>query len=154
MLQRPRFYRVNAADRAPLVNFMVDALRNQGCRILHASEPSQAPFVITFETRTGERIGVIAYAFLATRTPTANRPADERTFQVKYGSKLGKNFHKIWKDPFGLYTTIFLGIAPEERYFVAVDPQVHKPACATTGRSGTFARPNGITARSWAWITD
>jgi hypothetical protein len=106
---------------------MLEALQSQGCRIIYASEPNRAPFVITFETLTGERMGVIAYAFLATRTPTKNRPDDERSFQVKYGSKLANNSHSIFQDPLGLFTTVFVGIAPEERFFVAVDPEVHNP---------------------------
>lgn len=103
-------YNVSAADRAPLLHFMLDALRASGARILHASPPDTAPFVITFETRTGERIGIVAYAFLATRTVTRNRPADERSFQIKYGSKSANNSHAIWQDPWGLYTTLMVGI--------------------------------------------
>jgi len=106
---------------------MLMALETQGCRIIHCSEPNCAPFVITFETPTGERFGVVAYAFLATRTPTTNRPADERSFQVKYGSKLPNNSHALWQDPLGLYTTIFLGISPECGYFIAADPEMHNP---------------------------
>jgi hypothetical protein len=81
LFQGPRSYRVSRSDREPLVRFMIDALEREGCRIIYASKPDRAPFVITFETRSGERIGVVAYAFLATRTPTRNRPADERSFQ-------------------------------------------------------------------------
>lgn len=127
MFRSPRTYRVQRADREPLVRFMRDALEGEGCRIIYCSEPDQAPFIITFETRSGERMGVVAYAFLATRTPTKNRPTDERSFQVKYGSKLADNVHDIWQDPLGLYTTIFLGISPEDGHFVAVDPEMHNP---------------------------
>ena len=87
---------------------MIDALKAQECRILYSSEPNLAPFVITFETPSGERLGVVAYAFRATRTQTKNRPSDERSFQVKYGGKLLNNNHVIWQDPLDLYTTIFL----------------------------------------------
>ena len=127
MFKGPRLYRVQRADREPLVRFMIEALHVAGCRVLYASEPTTAPFVITFETPSGERLGVVAYAFLATRTPTLNRPIDERSFQVKYGKKLKRNVHKIWQDPFGLFTTIFLGISPEHQYFVAADPEMHNP---------------------------
>lgn len=127
MFEGPHTYRVQRADREPLVRFMRDALESRGCRILFASEPDRAPFVITFETLTGERMGVVAYAFLATRTPTKNRPEDERSFQVKYGSKLANNLHTIFQDPSGLFTTVFLGISPDENYFVAVDPEIHNP---------------------------
>jgi hypothetical protein len=93
----------------------------------YCMRPNRAPFIITFETPIGERFGVIAYAFLATRTETTNRPSDERSFQVKYGSKLTNRPQELWQDPFGLYTTIFLGISPERGYFVAADPEMHNP---------------------------
>jgi hypothetical protein len=127
MFKGPRFYRVQRTDREPLVRFMVQALEGQGCRILYASEPTTAPFIITFETPSGERLGVVAYAFLATRTETKNRPPDERSFQVKYGKKLTNNTHAIWQDPFGLFTTVFVGISPERGYFIAADPEMHNP---------------------------
>jgi hypothetical protein len=73
ILGLPR-YNVSPSAREPLLAFMLDGLRAAGCRILFASESGRAPFVITFETGQGERMGVVAYAFLATRTPTANRP--------------------------------------------------------------------------------
>lgn len=123
-------YSVSARARAPLLDFIVDCLRAAGCRILHASPPNVAPFVITFETPTAERMGVVVYAFLATRTPTRNRPADERSFQIKYGSKepyAGSNLHVLWQDPLGLYTTLLVGIDPEERFFVSADPEMHNP---------------------------
>ncbi len=121
-----RRYGVQAAARRPLVNFMLDALRDQGCRIIFASDPSEAPFIITFETRSGERMGIVAYAFLATRTPTLNRPTDERSFQIKYGPD-DKELHTLWQDPLGLYTTLLVGIDPDEGFVVAADPEVHNP---------------------------
>jgi hypothetical protein len=127
MFEGPRTYGVMKAKREPLVRFMREALESQACRIIYSSAPNRAPFVITFETSTGERMGVVAYAFLATRTPTQNRPQDERSFQVKYGSKRDNLDHAIFQDPLGLFTTIFLGISPEEDFFVAVDPERHNP---------------------------
>lgn len=119
-------FRVNAKDREPLRHFIVGALEAEGCRIIYSSPPTEAPFRFTFETRDGERIGIVCYAFLATRTPTRNRPEDERSFQVKYGSKDGK-LHRLWQDPHGLYVTLFLGIDPKEGFFVAADPEMHNP---------------------------
>ncbi len=121
-----RRYDVQAAARQPLVAFMLDALRGAGCRIIHEPDPRQAPFVVTFETGSGERMGIVAYAFLATRTPTRNRPEDERSFQIKYGPD-DKQLHELWQDPLGLYTTLLIGIDPEEGFFVAADPEVHNP---------------------------
>jgi hypothetical protein len=106
---------------------MLESLRAAGCRTLFASSPDRAPFAITFETRQGERVGIVAYAFLATRTPTQNRPTDERSFQIKYGSKedyAADNTHVLWQDPLGLFTTLLIGIDPKEDFFVAADPEV------------------------------
>jgi hypothetical protein len=122
-----RRYRVQRAARAPLVAFMLDSLRASGCRILHEPDPGEAPFVITFETAMGERMGVVAYAFLANESPTkVNRPDDERSFQIKYGPD-DKQLHTLWQDPLGLYTTLLIGIDPVEGFFVAADPEVHNP---------------------------
>lgn len=124
-----RQYRVRASARQPLLTFMTEALRSAGCRILFCSPPNQAPFVITFETLAGERMGVVAYAFLATRTPTRRRPEDERSFQIKYGEKgrSDQNQHILWQDPLGLFTTLLIGIDPDEGFFVAADPERHNP---------------------------
>jgi hypothetical protein len=127
MPSEPRTYAVQAAARKPLVDFMLDGLRAAGCRILFSSDASRAPFVITFETGDGERFGVVAYAFLATRTSTRNRPPDERSFQIKYGGKEAHNVHHLWQDPHSLYTTLLIGIDPKEGYFVAADPAMHNP---------------------------
>lgn len=119
-------YGVRRSDREPLLRFMLDALRGSGCRILQADEPDHAPFRFTFLTPTGERMGVIAYAFFANSKVTKNRPDDEHRFQIKYGSKDGK-YHDLWQDPFQLYTTLLVGIDPERGIFVGADPVLHSP---------------------------
>lgn len=109
---------------------MLAGLADVGCRLLYNSPPDRAPFVVTFEAPNGERHGVVAYAFLANKTPTKGRPPDERSFQIKYGSKGdygSENLHPIWQDPMALFTTVFVGIDVEERFFVAADPERHNP---------------------------
>jgi len=130
MILGPRYYRTRASAREPLIRFMREGLCAAGCRILFASPPDLAPFIVTFETPTGERMGIVAYAFLATRTPTRNRPKDERSFQIKYGSKKDyteDNEHPLWQDPLGLLTTLLIGIDPKEGFFIAADPEAHNP---------------------------
>ncbi len=61
-----------------------------------------------------------------TRGRLKNRPADEHRFQVKYGLD-DKKLHRIWQDPYFLYTTLFCGIDPERGIFVGVDPVIHSP---------------------------
>ena len=115
-----------ASDREPLLRFILEALEGAGCRILHTSAPNRAPFRVTFETSMGERMGIVAYAFLANTKLTRHRPSDEHRFQIKYGTKDGE-LHEIWQDPFELYTTLFLGINPDLGLFVAADPILHSP---------------------------
>lgn len=122
----PRTYRVSARDRQPLLDFVLEARRGARCRILYSSPSDQAPFRVTFETPLGERLGIIAYAFLANSRPTRNRPADEHRFQVKYGSK-DSRLHPLYQDPYDLYTTLFLGINPDRGFFVGADPILHSP---------------------------
>lgn len=105
---------------------MLEGLRSSGCVILCCSPPTEAPFRISFCTPWGERIGIVAYAFTANSRVTANRPADEHRFQVKYGTKDG-SLHELWQDPFGLYVTLFLGINSDQGFFVAADPVLNSP---------------------------
>ena len=121
-----RTYSVSRKDREPLLDFMREALQGQGCQILYSSPATEAPFRITFETSDGERMGIVAYAFLANFKETKNRPVDEHRFQLKYGSKDGL-LHELWQDPFGLYTTLLLGINTEHGFFVGYDPVLHNP---------------------------
>ena len=144
-------YSVRRADKAPLLRFLVEALEMRGCQVLHASEPSRAPFYIVFETPRGERHGVLAYAFFANAKLTNNRPDDEHRFQIKYGSEL-KGVLEVGVDPAALITTIFLGIDPERRVFVAADPLMNNPS--PMSRSIEFKAQNveEILARGWtAW---
>ena len=121
-----RKYRVSRRDKEPLLRFMIEALRAAGCTVIYSSPPDTAPFRITFETALGERMGIVAYAFLANARLTRNRPADEHRFQLKYGSTDG-GLHELWQDPYGLYTTLLIGINPEQGFFVAADPMLHSP---------------------------
>lgn len=122
----PCFYKVSRAKRQGLVDFITDALESQGCRLLYRPDPGVAPYRFTFELPSGERMGIMAYAFFANSKVTKNRPGDEHRFQVKYGPDV-KQEHLIWQDPFGLYTTLFCGIDPERGTFVGVDPEMHNP---------------------------
>ena len=120
-------YSVSRADKEPLLAFLVKALEMRDCRVVYASEASRAPFYIVFDTPSGERQGVLVYAFFANSTPTKNRPPDEHRFQIKYGSDL-KGVLEVAVDPCNLITTLFLGINPAEGIFVAADPLMNTPA--------------------------
>jgi hypothetical protein len=122
----PELFKTSAKDRRPLIQFMVKALEDAGCKIIDASAPNVAPFRISFELPSGERMGIVTYAFLANSRLTKNRPHDEHRFQLKYGSKDGL-FHELWQDPCALYTTLLVGIDPERQIFIGADPVLHSP---------------------------
>lgn len=121
-----RTYGVDRGSKQLLLDFILDGLSDSGCRVIQCSRADHAPFRVTFEMASGERLGIVAYAFFANSKSTKNRPSDEHRFQVKYGSKDGK-LHELWQDPYGLYTTLFLGIDPERQVFVGADPVLHSP---------------------------
>lgn len=133
------------------MNWTLDALRSSGCRILHAPDPKYPPYRITFETRLGERMGIMAYAFTITSVVTEGRPDDEARFQLKYGKKTGEEY-EIWQDPYGLYTTLLLGINHEEGYFVAIDPVLHSPTKFYISLEFKHRHIDEIKASGWhAW---
>jgi len=120
-----RRYPVSRRDKKPLLDYILNSLSDCGCRILKHSEPNEAPFRITFEDPNGSRNGILVYAFFANSKTTKNRPSDEHRFQVKYGKKDGE-LHNIWQDPYGLYTTLMVGIDTTRGLFVGVDPLLHE----------------------------
>jgi hypothetical protein len=121
-----RRFRVSAPGRRPLLTFIQEALERCGCRVLKVSPANEAPFRLTFEAPDGERIDIIAYAFLAKSRATRNRPSDEHRFKVKYGSKDG-DLQDLWQDPLQLYITLLVGINPELGFFLVADPLHHSP---------------------------
>ena len=146
-----RRFKVSRRDRAPLLAFISDALENCGCRLLRVSSPNEAPFRISFEAPDGERMGIIAYAFLANMRPTRNRPIGEHRIQIKYGSKDGE-LHNLWQDPFDLYTTILVGINPELGFFVGADPVLHSPTRFFISIEFKKQHAQSILANGWsAW---
>jgi hypothetical protein len=147
-------YSVSRSDKEPLRTFILEALEMRQCRIVHASEADRAPFYVVFDTPTGERHGVLIYAFFANTKQIKSRPPDEHRFQVKYGGNL-RGVLEIAIDPHKLITTLFLGIDIAEGIFVAADPQMNTPA--PMSRSIEFKREHVevIQQNSWtAWERD
>lgn len=142
-------YSVSRADKEPLLAFVVKALEMRDCRIVHSSDASRAPFYLVFDTPSGERQGVLIYAFFANSKPTRNRPPDEHRFQIKYGSNL-KGILEVAVDPCHLVTTLFLGINPVEGIFVAADPLMNTPAPMSRSIEFKEERVEQIRKNDWA----
>jgi hypothetical protein len=141
-------YAVSRSDKAPLLKFITDALEMRGCIIVYASGAERAPFYIVFDTAGGERLAVLAYAFLANARVTRNRPPDEHRFQIKYGSRL-KGVLDVGLDPRQAITTIFVGIDPERRLFVAADPVMNNPSPMSRSIEFKAGDAEEIFARGW-----
>jgi hypothetical protein len=144
-------YGVSRRHREPLFHFIREALAACGCRVIHSSSADHAPFRISFETATGERMGILAYAFFANNRDTKNRPKDEYRFQLKYGGKRDQNLHHLWQDPYGLYTTLLVGISPSERFFVGFDPVLHSPTKHFISLEFKDSFVEDILRSRWAW---
>jgi hypothetical protein len=144
-------YGVSRRHREPLLQFIHEALAASGCRVIHSSDAGHAPFRISFETAAGERMGIMAYAFYANNRDTKNRPQDEYRFQLKYGGKRLHNVHHFWQDPYGLYTTLLVGISPSERFFVGFDPVLHSPTKHFISLEFKESFVDEIFAKGWTW---
>lgn len=152
MAERETFrrYSVSERHRRPLLQFILDSLATCGCQVLRHSSPDTAPFRISFTSPTGERMGIVAYAFFANTRKTKNRPGDEYRFQLKYGSKEAGQ-HDIWQDPFGVYTTLLLGVNPEEGFFVGADPVLHNPTKHFISLEFKESFVQEIQSKGWSW---
>lgn len=122
-----KVYGVSARDKEPLLRFIREALEARGCIVHHVSTANRAPFHVVLDLPGGERLSVLVYAFLANSKPTKNRPADEHRFQIKYGGDLS-GVIDVAVDPFGVTTTIFIGIDLDRQLFVAADPLMNSPS--------------------------
>lgn len=92
----------------------------------------------------------MAYAFFANKKQTRNRPTDEYRFQLKYGPKEGGE-HELWQDPYELYTTLLLGISPDEQFFVGYDPVLHSPTKHFISLEFKEEFVERIQSKRWAW---
>lgn len=141
-------YSVSRSDKEPLRAFVLRALEIRDCRIVHASEADRAPFYVIFDSPSGDRHGLLVYAFLANAKLIKNRPANEHRFQIKYGGNL-RGVLEVAVDPRKLITTLFLGIDIEAGIFVAADPLMNTPT--PMSRSIEFKRDHVDSIRRDGW---
>lgn len=149
-----KVYSVSARDKAPLLDFIRGALEARGCKLHHVGPANRAPFHIVLDLPGGERMSVLVYAFFANSEPTKNRPLDEHRFQIKYGGDL-KGVLDVAIDRLGITTTIFLGIDPARKVFVAADPLLNNPSPMSRSVEFKSANVEQIRDEGWcAWERD
>lgn len=121
-------YKVRRKDRAPLVQFLSDALTASGVPIISVPDPGTAPFV--FEVKIppkDEPLRLICYAFFANKYEQGKRPKDEHRFQIKYGSNF-KVYHELEiSADSSRQVTLFLGVHLREGLIIGCDPAMHNP---------------------------
>jgi hypothetical protein len=150
-----RNYRVPAQTQIPVLSFMLNALEDARCQIIHRPSPETAPFRITYQAPSGERAGIVAYAFLASAKTTRNQPGGAKhRFQATYGAR-DRRLHELWQDPYGIFTTVLLGINPDLGFFVGADPVLHSPTRFPISIEFNDAAVKEIVARGWhVWERD
>ena len=149
-----RTYRVPPQTQIPLLSFMLNALENARCQIIHRPSPETAPFRITYQAPSGERAGIVAYAFLASAKTTRNQPGAKHRFQATYGAR-DRRLHELWQDPYGIFTTLLVGINPDLGFFVGADPVLHSPTRFPISIEFNDAAVKEIVARGWhVWERD
>jgi hypothetical protein len=112
--------------RESVVQRIEEALTAGGALVLKSADPRLAPFEFTVQTRTGETLNLVCYAFTANKYRQGGRPADEHRFQIKYGSEFDR-YHTLFIDPNRKIVTLMFGVHLELDLFVAVDPRMHTP---------------------------
>jgi hypothetical protein len=133
---------------------MFNALEAVRCQIIHWPSPESAPFRITYQAPSGERAGIVAYAFLVSAKATRNRPGPKHRFQVTYGAG-DRRLHELRQDPYGIFTTLLVGINPDLGFFVGADPVLHSPARFPISIEFNDTAVKEIIARGWhVWERD
>jgi hypothetical protein len=111
-----------------MIERAVDA---SGGRLLFSSGPSVAPLFVGVEGPDGDRVGVSAYVFHASKVTTRNRPSDEHRAQIRYGDVNSKAWreagHPLGFDPAGVDLTLVLVAHPDAGLLIALDPLAYDP---------------------------
>jgi hypothetical protein len=125
----PRVY--DGVQRRRHHEFVEEAVRKSGGRVLFSTGPSLAPLFLAIEDEAGIRHGIIAYVFWANSRKTRNRPPDEHRLQIRYGdvnnAKWRSELHPIALDPAGVDITVVVGAEAETGLVVALDPLLYDP---------------------------
>ena len=111
--------------------FVEQAIQRSGGAVMWSSGPETAPLFLAIEDEDGQRHGLMAYVFTATRRVTRNRPDDEQRMQIRYGDVNDPSWraqrHPVGLDPTSVDVTLVLGADEEADLLVALDPLRYDP---------------------------
>lgn len=141
------------SGKRDIVEFLAEAVRESGGRLLSVSEHTRAPVFLGVETSQGERIGIMVYPFRCNPAPIKGRPIDEHRFQIRYGGE--KTWveldHPIGRDVAMVDVTILVGVHLQSQLFVGVDPSLYDPL--PMGISVEFKDEHIDAALDDTWVT-
>lgn len=143
-----RVYR--QSGKRNVVEFIADAVRASGGRVLYTSEVTRAPVYLGTETAEGVRLGILCYPFRCNPAPIKGRPLDEHRLQVRYGGEpsWGGN-HAVAHDVAGVDVTVVVGVHLEQQVLVGLDPALYDPL--PMGISIEFKDAHVDAARKDSW---
>ncbi len=119
-------YRVR--NRVDLHEFLLQAVRASGGRILYTSDPGRAPVYLGVQLGSDERIGMLIYLFRITHNAIRNRPDDEVRGQLRYGSEESwKRKHPVGRDIAGVDVTMILGVDLAAGVILGLDANLWDP---------------------------
>ena len=124
------YFRSYRARRAAEREFLIDAVKASGGRVVADSGGATAPLYLAIQEGDGTLTGVLVYVFSAGHQEIRNRPTDEHRLQIKYGDITEgwrRQDHAIGFDPMSVDVTLVLAVHAEARLIIGLDPFAYDP---------------------------
>ena len=107
-------------EGSPLLDSLRDTLTRSGCDLLRVEGADQGGFRLSFEDGLHRRSGICGLLFQL-RSAGTERDRVVTTLRLPDSIACGPGS----RDPFGLHTSVLLGVEPARGLFVAFDPARH-----------------------------
>ena len=135
---------------SPLLDHLRGTLCRSGCRFLGIEGTDQDGFRLSFEDRLLRRSGIRGFLFrLGPAGAARNRLVTTVRLPDSFESRRGA------RDPFGLFTTVPLGIEPVRGLVVGFDPSRHFPEDAPLRVSISAGAVRITQDRGWhSWLRE
>lgn len=145
-MPRPRAS-ASTSPTSPLLAFLCDTLVRSGCELLNVEGARNGRFRLAFEDSLLQRSGLVGRLF---RLEPHGKDADGARMNLRPAASADDAPHG--RDPFGLFTSVLLGVDPARGLFVAFDPARHFPEDGPLRVSISATPLRRVLARGWhAW---
>ena len=127
-----------------LLAHLTGTLVRSGCELLHVDGPEKGTFRLSWEDALLQRVGLRGQLVPLVRR-ARNPGGADATLKLSGTSTTDP-------DPFGLFTSVLLGVDPSRDLFVAFDPARHFPEDGSLRISISAAPLRRVLAQGWhAW---